>query len=110
MKSDSNTRILCVGVNYRAHVEEMGREVPRYPVVFVRFPSSLVGDGEPIVMDGEQTVAVCLAAPKATVVAIHMESLDHGTVSRKALRALAESNGISASRLLIPADGETITF
>ena len=27
----------------------MGREVPEYPVVFVRFPSSLVGDGEAIV-------------------------------------------------------------
>ncbi|HSG97502.1 MAG TPA: fumarylacetoacetate hydrolase family protein [Woeseiaceae bacterium] len=49
MKSDSNTRILCVGVNYRPHIEEMGREVPEYPVVFVRFPSSLVGDGEAIV-------------------------------------------------------------
>ena len=49
MKSDSNTRILCVGINYRPHIEEMGREVPEYPVVFVRFPSSLVGDGEAII-------------------------------------------------------------
>lgn len=49
MKSDSDTRILCVGINYRPHIEEMGREVPDYPVVFVRFPSSLVGNGEPIV-------------------------------------------------------------
>lgn len=36
-------KILCVGVNYRPHIEEMGREVPAYPVVFVRFPGSLVG-------------------------------------------------------------------
>lgn len=41
-------KILCVGVNYRAHIEEMGRQVPEYPVVFVRFPGSLVGHGEPI--------------------------------------------------------------
>lgn len=49
MKSDNERKILCVGVNYRPHIEEMGRELPKYPVVFVRFGSSLVGDGEPIV-------------------------------------------------------------
>ena len=41
-------KILCVGVNYRPHVEEMGRDLPDYPVVFVRFPSSLVGHGQPL--------------------------------------------------------------
>lgn len=41
-------KILCVGVNYRPHIEEMGREVPDHPVVFVRFPASLVGHNEPI--------------------------------------------------------------
>ncbi len=42
-------KILCVGVNYRPHVEEMGREIPDYPVVFTRYPDSLVRDGESIV-------------------------------------------------------------
>jgi 2-keto-4-pentenoate hydratase/2-oxohepta-3-ene-1,7-dioic acid hydratase in catechol pathway len=42
-------KIICVGVNYRPHIEEMGREVPDHPVVFVRFPGSLVGHDEPIV-------------------------------------------------------------
>ncbi len=41
-------KILCVGVNYCPHVEEMGRDIPDYPVVFVRFADSLVGHGEPI--------------------------------------------------------------
>ena len=49
MKSDGPKKILCVGVNYRPHVEEMGREVPDYPVVFTRFASSLVGHGEPVI-------------------------------------------------------------
>jgi 2-keto-4-pentenoate hydratase/2-oxohepta-3-ene-1,7-dioic acid hydratase in catechol pathway len=39
------SRILCVGVNYLAHMREMGREPPEYPVVFVRFPDTLVGGG-----------------------------------------------------------------
>ena len=42
-------KILCVGVNYRPHIEEMGRDVPDHPVVFVRFAQSLVGDGEAII-------------------------------------------------------------
>jgi len=42
-------KILCVGVNYRPHIKEMGRQVPDHPVVFVRFPGSLVGQGEPII-------------------------------------------------------------
>jgi len=41
-------KILCVGVNYRPHIEEMGRQVPDFPVVFVRFPSSLSGHNQPI--------------------------------------------------------------
>lgn len=41
-------KILCVGANYRPHIEEMGRPVTDYPVVFIRFPDSLVGHDEPI--------------------------------------------------------------
>lgn len=42
-------KILCVGVNYRPHIEEMGREVPDYPVVFVRFAGSQVGHGQAVI-------------------------------------------------------------
>ncbi len=63
-----------------------------------------------IVMDAVQTIAVCRAAPRAVVVAIHMEALDHATVSRSDLRALAEMEGIESSQLLIPYDGEILKF
>lgn len=49
MALDGNTRILCVGVNYLPHIREMGREVPERPVVFIRFPASLVGQNEPVI-------------------------------------------------------------
>jgi 2-keto-4-pentenoate hydratase/2-oxohepta-3-ene-1,7-dioic acid hydratase in catechol pathway len=42
-------KIICVGVNYRPHVEEMGRDIPEKPVLFVRFATSLVGHGASIV-------------------------------------------------------------
>jgi len=62
----------------------------------------------PIVMDAAQTLAVCAALPRAQVVAIHLDSLDHGEVSRADLRAQARAAGISDTRLLIPADGESL--
>lgn len=38
-------KILCIGVNYKKHVLEMGRELPKRPWVFVRFANSFVGHG-----------------------------------------------------------------
>lgn len=66
------------------------------------------GDSQPIVMDAEQTTAVCQAAPQSIVVAVHLESLDHGTVTRVGLRAEAVAQEISDHQLRIPADGETV--
>lgn len=42
-------RVLCVGINYLAHIREMGRERPDYPTMFVRFADSLTGHEEPLV-------------------------------------------------------------
>lgn len=65
-------------------------------------------DGDLIVMDAEQTVAVSRLAPQAIVVATHMEALDHATITRQDLRQAAEVANLDPSRLLIPADGETL--
>ena len=43
-----------------------------------------------IVMDAAETVEVCQLAPRATVVAVHMEALDHATVTRQELRKAAD--------------------
>ncbi len=42
-------KIICIGMNYREHIKEMGREPPRYPAFFLRFNDSLVGHGQPVV-------------------------------------------------------------
>jgi 2-keto-4-pentenoate hydratase/2-oxohepta-3-ene-1,7-dioic acid hydratase in catechol pathway len=36
-------KILCAGLNYRSHVAEMGRELPKQPSMFARFVDTLVG-------------------------------------------------------------------
>jgi len=46
-------KILCVGLNYRAHVEEGVYEVPDYPVLFPKFADALVGPGEPVLLPPE---------------------------------------------------------
>ncbi|WP_053959183.1 fumarylacetoacetate hydrolase family protein [Sulfobacillus thermosulfidooxidans] len=39
-------KILCVGLNYRRHVEETHLEIPPYPVLFSKFANSLEGNGQ----------------------------------------------------------------
>jgi L-ascorbate metabolism protein UlaG (beta-lactamase superfamily) len=79
-------------------------------VVITHSCGAVWGDRVPIVMDAEQTIALCRAAPNSTVVATHMEAVDHATVTREALRAYAEAHGIGARQLLIPLDGATLNF
>lgn len=39
------SKIVCVGRNYRDHAAELGNEVPREPLLFLKPPSSLLGSG-----------------------------------------------------------------
>jgi L-ascorbate metabolism protein UlaG (beta-lactamase superfamily) len=65
---------------------------------------------ETIIMDAEQTLTALNASSEAVVVAIHLEALDHCHVSRETLRQMAGAASIPASRLIIPQDGQTISF
>jgi len=42
-------KLLCVGLNYKTHIAETGRDAPAHPILFPRYPSSLVGAGEDLV-------------------------------------------------------------
>ena len=44
------SKIVCVGRNYADHAKELGNEVPKAPLIFLKPPSSLIGNGEPIVL------------------------------------------------------------
>lgn len=39
------TKIVCVGLNYRAHAAEMGKELPAEPLLFLKAPSALLAPG-----------------------------------------------------------------
>jgi 2-keto-4-pentenoate hydratase/2-oxohepta-3-ene-1,7-dioic acid hydratase in catechol pathway len=42
-------KIICVGLNYHAHIAETGREETTYPVLFARYSGSQVGHGEALI-------------------------------------------------------------
>ena len=44
------SKIVCVGRNYAAHAAELGNEVPKEPLIFLKPPSAIIGPGEPIVL------------------------------------------------------------
>ena len=44
----SPEKVICVGLNYLDHVEEQAIEPPDRPLIFAKFPASVIADGEPI--------------------------------------------------------------
>ena len=49
----SPSKIVCVGRNYADHAKELGNEVPREPLLFLKASSALIDSGEPIVLPPE---------------------------------------------------------
>ena len=41
-------KIVCVGLNYRDHADEQGVALPERPLLFAKWPNTLIGDGDPI--------------------------------------------------------------
>ncbi|MGW7578144.1 fumarylacetoacetate hydrolase family protein [Streptomyces sp. NPDC054765] len=68
--SPDPAHILCIGLNYRSHIEQLGRPTPRYPTFFAKFPSTLTGPRDCIVLpavsdrvEGEVELAVIIGRP-----------------------------------------------
>ena len=62
-------KIVCVGLNYQAHIEETQRDRPEYPVLFTKFATTLTGPFDPIprppeaeAVDYEGELAVVIGA------------------------------------------------
>jgi 2-keto-4-pentenoate hydratase/2-oxohepta-3-ene-1,7-dioic acid hydratase in catechol pathway len=75
-------KIVCVGLNYRDHVAEGGRDAPTRPVLFSKFANAIVADGEPIVrpagtraLDLEVELGVVIARRARRVT--RAEAMDH---------------------------------
>jgi 2-keto-4-pentenoate hydratase/2-oxohepta-3-ene-1,7-dioic acid hydratase in catechol pathway len=96
-------KIVCVGLNYRDHAEEQGVELPKEPLLFAKWPTSLVGPGEAIVIppivtkaDYEAELGVVIGA---RVKAVSKEN------ALEAVRGYLCANDVSARDLQF-ADGQ----
>ena len=63
-------KVVCVGLNYRSHITEMGRDLPEHPTLFAKFARALVGAHDPVVLprgstevDWEAELGVVIGSP-----------------------------------------------
>jgi L-ascorbate metabolism protein UlaG (beta-lactamase superfamily) len=80
-------------------------------VVILNTGSALMSGFEehPIIMGKQDTLQATQAAPNAAIVAVHMDSVNHMSLSRKELREFVQEKKIR-NRVTIPEDGETMQF
>lgn len=45
--------VFAVGLNYHSHAVESGQAIPEAPMIFTKFPSCLVGPGDPVVLSSD---------------------------------------------------------
>lgn len=74
-------KVVCVGLNYRNHILEMGRELPEFPTLFTKYSESLIGATDDIALAPESD-AVDWEAELAVVI---------GATVRRAQGATAEA-------------------
>jgi len=64
------SKVICVGLNYRHHIAEMGRAMPTHPTLFAKFAEALIGATDPIALppesagaDWEAELAIIIGKP-----------------------------------------------
>ena len=90
-------KIVCVGRNYREHARELGNDVPPEPLLFLKPPSSVIGDGEAIVLPAASS-QVEHEAEIGVVVGTRLRDATEEQ-ARKAVRALVALNDVTARDL-----------
>lgn len=101
--TDRPGKIVCVGRNYSAHAKELGNDVPKEPLLFLKPPSSIVRDGEAIVIP-PQSKQVEYEGEIGVVIGAR---ISHGTQADglAAIRGICALNDVTA-RDLQKSDGQ----
>jgi 2-keto-4-pentenoate hydratase/2-oxohepta-3-ene-1,7-dioic acid hydratase in catechol pathway len=96
-------KIVCVGRNYAAHAQELGNPIPERPLLFLKPPSAVIGNGEPIVIPA----ASRQVEHEAEIAVVIGRRLRHAAErdARDAVRAVACLNDVTA-RDLQKTDGQ----
>ena len=70
------SKIVCVGLNYRNHILEMGRDLPEHPTLFAKYPEALVGAHDDIVLPAAAANAVDWEAELAIIIGVSARNID----------------------------------
>jgi len=92
---------------YSAVEEEINTHKPE--IIVVNGGDNQFLEGGSLVMGKEDIYQVFKAAPHATIISVHMEAVNHWTLSREELKGFINEKDM-ASRVFIPDDGEVYTF
>ena len=68
-------KIVAIGLDYRDHIEEAGVDPPSSPLVFAKFPSSITGPHDPIVIDESLTKRVDWEVELGVVIGQHAHAV-----------------------------------
>ncbi|HEX8851742.1 MAG TPA: fumarylacetoacetate hydrolase family protein, partial [Gemmatimonadaceae bacterium] len=85
-------KIVCVGRNYRDHAKELGNDVPKEPLIFLKPPSSVVPNGEPIVLP-EVSARVEFEGEIGVVVGARLKGASEDE-ARRAVRGIVAVNDV----------------
>jgi len=75
------SKVVCIGQNYRKHAEEMGKQVPKEPLIFIKPSTALNGPGSPIVLPPESE-EVHHEGELAVVIGTRLHRADEETAAR----------------------------
>ena len=106
-KSEKTLYVAGDTVWYSAVEEEINTHKPE--IIVVNGGDNQFLEGGSLVMGKEDIYQVFKAAPHATIVSVHMEAVNHWTLSREELKGFINEKDM-ASRVFIPGDGEVYTF
>lgn len=106
-KSEKTLYVAGDTVWYSAVEEEINTHQP--DVIVVNGGDNQFLEGGSLVMGKEDIYEVHKAAPHATILSVHMEAVNHWTLSREELKSFINEKDM-ASRILVPDDGEVYTF
>jgi len=87
-------KIICVGLNYRNHILEMGRELPEFPTLFAKYPEALIGPYDDLVLPAVAADAVDWEAEMAIVIGTTARNLDE-TAAAEAIAGYSIMNDVT---------------
>lgn len=89
------SKIVCVGRNYVDHAKELGNEVPKAPLLFLKAPSAFIADGDPIVIP-VQSQQVEHEAELGIVISERCKNLSENEDVRRYIKGFTCVNDVTA--------------